>query len=239
MKFLQKAAKSFSKDMETLKTLSLPQKFRFIMDYYKGYAFILLCLILAGFYLGDAWMQTRRETVLEGFFTNDEANLFPAGRISKEFSRFLGLSPRQQVLFDDSLYVQPGSSIDYHTASQSKIVAYISARELDFLVTTKDLTDYYRKSLPLYDLEQLLPPRLADRLKNNLYYAPDSSGAPKACAISLEGSRFTEGTASQPAAPYYLMVFSYTEHRDTMIRFLEYAFENEADLPYPDRPDAP
>ena len=71
MRFLQRIRESFSKDIATLRTLSFTQKLRFILDYYRGYAFIFLCLALAGFYLGDVWMQTRRETVLEGFFTNN------------------------------------------------------------------------------------------------------------------------------------------------------------------------
>lgn len=227
MRFLQRIRESFSKDIATLRTLSFTQKLRFILDYYRGYAFIFLCLALAGFYLGDVWMQTRRETVLEGFFTNDETNCFPADQIAKEFSRVLGLSSKQQVVFDDSLYIQRGSSIDYHTASQSKIVAYVSARELDFLVTTRELTDYYSKTFPLCDLEQLLPSQLAGQLKDNLYYIPDSQGVTKACAVSLEGSRFSKGAASHTAAPHYLMVFSYTQHPDVVIRFLEYAFEKD------------
>lgn len=231
MKFLQKARKSISKDLTTLKTLSFRQKIRFVLDYYRGYAFIFFCFLLAVFYLGDVWMQTRRETVLEGFFTNDEANLFPADRIAKEFSGFMELTPRQQVIFDDSLYVKRGSSIDYHTASQSKIVAYVSAKELDFLVTTRELTEYYSGSFPVLDLEQLLPPALARRLKDNLCYLTDCDGVTKACALSLDGSRFTGGSASSPAAPHYLMVFSYTEHQDAMVRFLEYAFDTALSQP--------
>ncbi len=90
------------------------------------------------------------------------------------------ISSNQQVIFDDSLYVLLGSSIDYHTASQSKIVAYISARELDFLVTTKELTDYYSKSFPLCDLEEFLPEHLLTLLENQFYYAKTSDGTTKA-----------------------------------------------------------
>lgn len=224
MKFLQRLKDNFSKDRETLRALSFSQKIRFILDYYRGYAFIFLCFCLAAFYLGEVWMQTQRETVLEGFFTNDEENLFPAGTISKDFSRRLNLSSRQQVIFDDSLYVLLGSSVDYHTASQSKIVAYISARELDFLVTTQELTDYYSKSFPLCDLEEFLPDHLLSKLHDQLYYAQTSDGTVKACAVSLEGSRFMKDSSPGQAASHYLMVFSYTKHQDTMIQFLEYAF---------------
>lgn len=226
MNFLQRFRDSLAKDRQTLKTLTFRQKIRFILDYYRGYAFVLLCVCLIGFYFGEAWMQTRRETVLEGFFTNDEENLFSAKEITRDFSAYLGLSSRQQVIFDDSLYVLPGSSIDYHTASHGKIMAYVSARELDFLVTTRDLAEYYGKVFPLWDLEQLLPDHLMDLVGDQLYYVPDSDGVSRACAVSLEGSRFSKGAASSQTAPHYLMVLSYTEHQEALIQFLEYAFQD-------------
>ena len=227
MKFLHKIRQNFYQDRETLRRLSPLQKIRFLLDYYRGYALALLCLCLIGFYIGDAFLQSRRETVLEGFFTNDDENLFPAGTIAEEFSAELGLTSGQQVIFDDSLYVKPGSSFDYHTASQGKIMAYISARELDFLVTTADLAEYYSRSFPLMDLEEFLPDHLLTRLRGQLYYSQGPDGAAKAFAVSLKGSRFAKKAASDQTAPHCLMVFSYTDHTEAMIRFLEYAFEPE------------
>lgn len=218
---------SFRKDWETLKRLSFSQKLRFLFDYYRGRLFLLLCLCLAGFYIWDAACQASRQTVLEGFFTNDDLNQFPAQDIAEDFSKTLGLTSRQQVIFDDSLYVVRGSSVDYHTASQSKIVAYVAAKELDFLVTTRELAEYYSASLPVYDLEELLPEKLFDTLEGQMYYGTDASGAAKACAVSLAGSRFQPSKAPEKGeaeASHYLMVFSYTEHADTVVDFLRYAF---------------
>ena len=222
--FFKKITRELLRDRETMKSLSPSQRLRFIFDYYRGRIFLLLCLCLAVFYVWDAACQASRQTVLEGFFTNDDAGLFPAQDIARDFSEILVLNSRQQVIFDDSLYVVPGSSADYHTASQSKIVAYVAARELDFLVTTPELTEYYAASLPVYDLKDLMPPELFARLEDQIYYATDAAGSRKACAVSMAKSRFQKGTASEDAAPHYLMAFSYTEHQDTIIRFLEYAF---------------
>ena len=235
------------KDLDTMKRLSFSQKLGFLFDYYRGRFFLLLCLCLAGFYIWDAACQASRQTVLEGFFTNDDLNQFPAQDIAEDFSKTLGLTSRQQVIFDDSLYVVRGSSVDYHTASQSKIVAYVAAKELDFLVTTRELAEYYSASLPVYDLEELLPEKLFDTLEGQMYYGTDASGTAKACAVSLAGSRFQPGGApagsrsgsadeaaassiskaaqkGEAEASHYLMVFSYTEHADTVIDFLRYAF---------------
>lgn len=227
MKFLQRIKVDFAKDRATLKTLTFRQRLRYIRDYYKGKFFVLFCLCLIGFYAGDMWMTMQRETVLEGFFTNDGQDLFPAKEISEEFSQRLGLSKNQQVIFDDSLFVQIGSGVEYHTSSQSKIMAYISARELDFLVTTEELTKYYLPNFPIYDLEELLPAEMFEQLKDQIYYGADGSGEQKACAVSMEGSRFAKRGASTEDAPHYLMVFSYTGHEEAMIEFLEYAFEEE------------
>ena len=221
MKVFAKLKRSLADDRQTMKSLSFRKKIRFILDYYKGYAFILLLLCMAIFYCADAVMTMQRETVLEGFFTNDPENLYPAKTISEDFSKVLNLSSHQQVSFDDSLYVELGSAIDYHASSQSKIVAYISARELDFLVTTKDLTEYYCKNFPLYDLEELIPAELLPQLQDQLYYAVDGNGEEKACAVSMEGTRFQQKSESEP---HYLMVMSYTEHQEAMVEFLKYAF---------------
>lgn len=221
MKFFQKLYRDFARDKQTLKTLKFRQKLRFMYDYYRGRAFVLLLIGLIGFYCADLYLTTQRETILEGFFTNDEHNLFPAKAIADEFSNVLGLTSKQQVIFDDSLFIQPGSSVNYHAASQSKIVAYVAARELDFLVTTKELMEYYSSSFSLYDLEALLPEKLFLRLQDQLYYAVDGTGMRKACAVSMAGSRFDNGTEG---GSHYMMVLSYTQHQDALIRFLEYAF---------------
>lgn len=219
MKFLDKLRRDLANDRETLKRLPFRQKIRFLIDYYRGRAFLLLCLCLALFYIGDAVLEMNRETVLEGFFSNDDENDFPARQITKEFSPLLGLSPRQQVIFDDTLYVVPGSSADLYAASQGKIVAYVSARELDFLVTTEELMKSYVPSFPICDLDELLPADLLTRLEGQIYYANDGSGTYKACGVSMKNSRFRSS--------HYLMVFSYTKHRENMVRFLEWAFETD------------
>lgn len=219
MIFFKKIQQNFNKDLATLKTLSFRQKLIFIKDYYKGAALAFLCLCLFAFYIGDVWSTAHRETILEGFFTNDDENLFPAKTISEHFSTYLNLTSDQQVIFDDSLYIIIGSKNAYQTSSQSKILAGVSAKELDFLVTTEELTPYYSEHFPIYDLEELLPDNLKELLKEDLYYGTDNSGTRKACAVNMARSRFANGSDS-----HYLMAFSYTRHPEALIQFLEYAF---------------
>ena len=227
MNLFKRITAPLKKDWQKLKTLPPKQKFFYIIDYYKGYFLIFLCLCLLGYYIGSAAIEIRNDTVLEGFFSNDDENLFPAKEIARDFSVHLGLGPRQQVIFDDSLYVIPESSAEYNAGSQGKIIAYIAARELDFLITTKDLAEMYAPNCPVQDLEELLPDDLRERLQDQFLYGTDGSGQWKACGVSMTGSRFTKDSEMQKEAPHYLMVFSYTQHQEALIRFLRYAFEME------------
>lgn len=231
MKLFHKIKESLKKDWDTMKGLSFRKKLGFIFDYYKGFFFVLFCLILLGCYIGETVTEIRNETVLEGFFCNDDENLFPAKEITKDFSAYMGLGKRQQVIFDDTLYVIPSSGAEYNTASQAKVVAYIAARELDFLVTTEELVASYAPNCPVLDLEELLPDDMRRQLQGQFLYAEDGSGRWKACGVSMAGSRFTKGSEAQKEAPHYLMAFSYTHHRDALLRFLRYAFEMEEAMP--------
>lgn len=227
MKYFNKIKQNFNKDCATLKTLNFRQKLVFIKDYYKGEMFALFCLCLLAFYIQDVWVTAHKTTVLEGYFTNDDENLFPAKSVANDFSEYLNLSEDEQVHFDDSLYVIIGSKNTYQTTSQSKILAGVSAKDLDFLVTSEELTPYYTEHFPIYDLDELLPEDLRNQLKDSFYYGTDNSGTRKACAVSMENSRFAQGKMSEDSAPHYLMAFSYTEHPETLIQFLEYAFAGE------------
>lgn len=214
---------NLASDKQTLKSLNFRQKIRFCYDYYRGYFFLFLVLCLIAFYVGDVIVQSRRDMVLQGFFTNDDYNLFPAKTIEKEVSSYLNLKGGQTVSLEDSLYVELGSHNEYITSSQSKIVAYISAKELDFLVTSQELSGYYMSQLPLYDLEILMDAGLYDKLKDDLIYQKDGSGVLKACGLDLSSSRYMK-QAPPEAAPYILLVPSTAPHPEAVNAFIRYSY---------------
>ena len=181
MNIKDRIIRDWKKDRETLKTLNFRQKIQFILDYYRGRMFLLFFIFLMLFYIGDMVYQSSQTIYLQGFFVNDRQNLFPASELSRDFSAYDSLPSGHRVAFEDSLYVDLSSGSEYHAASQGKIVAYIAARELDFLVVPQDLAEYYVQSFPLYHLEELLPDDLENSLQNDFYYAVDGSGEEKAC----------------------------------------------------------
>lgn len=219
----QKIVRNLDSDKKRLKTLNTKQKIRFIFDYYRGYFFCFLLLCMALFYVGEVVWQSSQETVLQGFFINDNAGYFPAKAIEEDFSSYIGLKRGQKVNLDDSLFVELGSSSEYVTANQSRIVAYIAAQELDFLAAGPDLEDYYMGNLSLFDLETLMGPELCEELRDSLRYQKDGTGTMKACGLDLSRSRYLK-SANKADGPHILMVPSTAPHPEAVAAFIRYSF---------------
>lgn len=226
MNIIQRVHASFRSDREKLKNMSWKQKLQFCFAYYRGLAVVFLILCLGLFYLGDVVIQSRTELVLQGFFANDEKNLFPAKEIMKDYAATLALPRSERISFDDSLYVDLTSSADYAASSQGKIVAYIAAKELDFLVVPEPLLSFYTDSLPCYALEPLLPADLSEALSRNLYFVEDGNKEYKACALSMSGSRYMEAAPDYSGPDYYMIVPSNTTHADAVAQFIRYSFSS-------------
>ncbi|MCI9533252.1 MAG: hypothetical protein HFG53_00390 [Lachnospiraceae bacterium] len=226
MIFGNRLFRSWKKDLQTLKTLSLRQKLRFLADYYKGYLFLAFCLLLLMFYLGDMFWQSRQTIDLQGFFVNDRQNLFPAKKLMQDFSSYQKTAPGHRIAFEDSLFVDLDSGSEYHAASQAKIMAYTAAKELDFLVVPAELASHYVPSFPLCDLDGLLSkdPALKELASPDLIYGEDGSKTAKACCLNLQSTRFLQDPAYDGTEAYYLLVLSYTEHEESLLSFLRYAY---------------
>ena len=136
-----------------LRTMTFGGKIGYIFTYYWKWMLLTLVVLMFCGYVGDAIVQAHKETVLEGFFTNDDYNLFPAGELEREFAAVLALGKGQRVIFDDSLYIGlDGIAREYSAASNGKIIAYMATQELDFVVTTETKDGTPRSIVYLTDL---------------------------------------------------------------------------------------
>ena len=110
-----------------LRPMTAKQRVGYILHYYRFWFIGLALLLLVGFYIGDAVIQSHKEILLQGFFTNDEYNLFPAERIEKDYAATQTLTRQQRVVFDDALYIDlGGEASEYTAASNGKLTAYMT-----------------------------------------------------------------------------------------------------------------
>lgn len=173
----------------------------------------LLILIVAI----DFLLQANSTITLQGFFTNDDNNYFPANQIEKEYKRYLG--SKEKVVFEDSLYIVPGSSKEYVTASASKVVAYIAAHELDFIVTTKANVLHYTKGVAFAPINEYLPLNIS---KEDILYGTDGNGKYMPLAVNLKHSRFLKGTGEEE---FYLFIPQTSKRKENVKPFLTWVFD--------------
>lgn len=215
-----------------LRPMTAKQRAGYILHYYRFWFIGLALLLLVGFYIGDAVIQSHKEILLQGFFTNDEYNLFPAERIEKDYAATQTLTRQQRVVFDDALYIDlGGEASEYTAASNGKLTAYMMMHELDFVVTSDEVLEYYKDTFPMEDLEALLPADLREALADQLSFNTDADGKTTAIALDMTRSRFVAGTGAD-ADPrvehtYYLFVPESAPHTQQIVSFLRYAFRLE------------
>ena len=145
------------------------QRVGYILHYYRFWIMGLVVLLALGFYIGDVVVQSQKEILLQGFFTNDEYNLFPADRIQQDYAATQDLTRRQRIVFDDALYIDMGGDAsDYTSASNGKLIAYTLTHELDLVVTSDEVFAYYRGNMSMKDLGEILPEDLQQQLGSAL-----------------------------------------------------------------------
>ena len=125
-------------EAEKLRALSWKKKLQYLFVYYKGWfaGFLILLLFLS--YAVDVVVQGQKETVLQGFFTNDVYSAFPVEEIQKDLAPRLSLDRSQKILFDDDLYIDlGGEATEYSAASNGKVIAYMAVGVSDVVGTPR------------------------------------------------------------------------------------------------------
>ena len=174
-------------------------------------------------FIGDALIQSRKEIVLQGYFTNDDHNYFPGSKMEQEYAAVLDLKRGERVVFDDSLYFDlEGTADEYTAASNGKVIATMAVNQLDFMVTTLPVLEHFRGELPMKDLEKFLPQDLLDAVQNSLVPGLDENGEEAMVAINMSGSRYLKNISAE--MDFYLFVPYNIPNEDALIAYLRYCF---------------
>ena len=213
----------FEKEQNKLRNLALKQKINYITTYYASWfvGFLILCLFMG--YIGDALIQSRKEIVLQGYFTNDDNNYFPGSQMEKEYASILTLSKGQRIVFDDSLYFDlEGTADEYTAASNGKVIATMAVNQLDFMVTTLPVLEHFKGQLPMKDLQKFLPADILNAVQNNMVLGLDENGEEAYVGIDMANSRYLRNISAKES--FYLFVPYNIPNEARLLEFLRYCF---------------
>ena len=223
MNIMSRIRSWFRVEAEKLRPMSLQQKISYLATYYtKWVVLYLIIAMFAGFGV-DALVQSRKEIVLQGYFTNDDHNYFPGSAMEKEYAALLELGYGQRIVFDDTLYFDlEGTANEYTAASNGKVIATMAVNQLDFMVTTRPVLEHFRGELPMKDLEKFLPPDLLEAVRDHLVPGLNENGEEAMVGISMAGSRYLRDLEQEEE--FYLFIPYNIPHEEALITFLRYCF---------------
>lgn len=211
------------REQDKLRNLTLKQRINYITTYYTVWlvGFLIICLFVG--FLGDALIQSRKEIILQGYFTNDDNNYFPGSQMEKEYASVLTLSKGQRIVFDDSLYFDlEGSADEYTAASNGKVIATMAVNQLDFMVTTMPVLEHFKGQLPMKDLEEFLPADILNTVQKDMVLGMDENGEEAYVGISMANSRYLRDISTEES--FYLFVPYNIPNEDRLLDFLRYCF---------------
>lgn len=195
----------YLEEARKLRPMTLKQKVSYLTTYYTRWFVLFLIISLFAAFIGDALIQSRKEIVLQGYFTNDDHNYFPGSKMEQEYADILDLKRGERVVFDDSLYFDlEGTADEYTAASNGKVIAAMAVNQLDFMVTTLPVLEHFRGELPMKDLEKFLPQDLLAVVQDSLVPGLDENGEEAMVAINMSGSRYLKNVSAQ--MDFYLFV---------------------------------
>ncbi len=206
-------------EKEKLRGMSCKNRVEYVFTYYRWGAVLLVAIVLLLIYVGDVAYRSTKTFVVQGFIANDEEQLFDEKALTAEFSSYLGLGPKEVVVFDDSLYVQMGKADHYIEASMAKIYAYMAAKELDFLIAPEFVVDHYLSALSMRNFTHLLANSdhtLFEKLQPHLRTSISSEGIEGAYKLDLGFSRYTG------EIPLFMIIPKESPNPEMVVEFLTF-----------------
>lgn len=213
----------FAAEAQKLRPMTLGKKISYITTYYTRWFTLFLIIAMFIGFIGDALIQSRKEIVLQGYFTNDDLNYFPGEQMEKEYAALLDLHRSQRVVFDDSLYFDlEGNANEYTAASNGKVIATMAVNQLDFMVTTVPVLEHFRGELPMKNLEEFLPGDILEAVRDDLILGLDEEGEDAYVAINMADSRYLKDMDTE--MDFVLFVPYNIPNEERLLDFLRYCF---------------
>jgi hypothetical protein len=213
----------FRTESDKLRPMTLKQKISYLTTYYTRWfvLFLIICMFVG--FIGDALIQSSKEIVLQGYFTNDDYNYFPGSKLEKEYAATLNLKRGHRVVFDDSLYFDlEGTANEYTAASNGKVIATMAVNQLDFMVTTRPVLEHFRGELPMKNLEKFLPEDILTAVSDAMVPGLDENGNEVMVAINMAQSRLLKDVPAE--LDFYLFIPYNIPNEEALIEFLRYCF---------------
>lgn len=210
------------KELEKLKQLSFKQKLEYIWDYYKPLLAGIAGVVILLFVVIQIILNSQITTELTVGLFNSNGSGKDIDILSADFASASGLDgKKQELVFDSSYYIDPDANDSMTLATQSKLVAVLSAGNMDVMLVTEDLYKYYLDAGMFADLKQVLAPEEYSGCRE-LFMMDKSGDDPEVKAYGLSLVRNEKLTNIFPEDQVILCVAVNAGKTENIRKFVQY-----------------
>lgn len=217
-------------EKQKMSEMTTKQKITYFNDYYRN-------KLIAGFLLGGLVIyllitifSPKDDTVFYAAIVNDVLDAEKLTTMQNDFASYLEMdSKKEQIMLDNSFYLSNDGSMDSNTmASEQRFVTYLSATQIDVIITDETRFKKYVDMGYMESLSDRLPTDLYSDLSDSFYIAStEDDTTEKAYGIYLEESTAYKDLGSVIQKPVIGIVLN-SKYKDNSVEFIKYLF----DMPY-------
>lgn len=210
---------------QKLKGKSFKEKFAYFWEYYKIHTVVVIAVLAFAGNLIYTY-ATRKDTVMEAAFVNCYMNTeIDSDTIIADFEQYAGIDTSKDcAALDRDMYVDYENSDQYSYANMQKIIAMVSGKTLDALITDDTYMDHNLEAGLFCDLHQYFTDAELEQYGDQVVYKdlPDD-GTDEEIPIGISVSKSKYLLTDQANA--WFTIPANCQHPENAKKFLEFLLE--------------
>lgn len=159
----------FREEREALKHGTPKEKLSYFIDYYKWHVIVVVCAIITVAVLAGQLLN-RKDTAFYIALINGVDTTSTESE-DYAFVEYAGIdADKSSVIYDTSMLIDFNSMNEISINSAQKFVVYLSAAEMDVVISGEDIIQKYAHNSTFYDLTEFLSEEQLEKYKPYFYY---------------------------------------------------------------------
>lgn len=215
-------------EKEKWRQMNKEEKWTYFNSYYRNKLIVLLAAVIFVVYMIYTIASPKPEVRLFAVILNGAVNDETTAQLQEGFAEYINLDEEKETLnFDNSFYLDGENFNELTMANQQKLMAYMSAGEIDVIIAPEKDMIQYASMGGLVKVTDLLPTSLVSTLAKDFYYEAleeETQSAPY--GIYLEDMAIYDNNGNLIIKPV-LGIVSNSENKESCVEFIQYLFQSK------------
>lgn len=210
---------------QKLKGKGFKYKFQYFWEYYRWPTLAVIIIIIFLYSMIKNFV-TAKDTAFQALFINSSGAID-----SEEFSQLIGIDTKKEEVIFDGSYTLNLNSDTYDEASyvnMQKVLAMASAKQLDVILSYKDMLEYYGKGEMLTDLRTFFGEEWVEEMGDKVVWVDieeDESDELVPVAVNVTDAKKLAEAGCFPYGDCYFGIIGNTPHEDWVKVFYDYIYK--------------